>query len=214
MQVYGDAVRCERAGDVGERLEAMLRQADALPHGLQRHQQLVAALIEAGELAQALEDGAQAQPALPAAAARSAMVLVHALARSCARSWRSAFAVGGAVPFEALAACRAQLPPIDLVLRCPEGYAFYALYPEGHFEAARALSRDRPWRVIGVRSIGTSLAAMVLVGLGAGSAEKPSDPVICQSSPAKVWPIGVSEALASNELAARATTAAASGVAV
>lgn len=57
-----------------------------------------------------------------------------------------------------------------LELRLPEGYAFYALYPEMYAESARrwrARVPDAPLCVIGLRSIGTSLAAMVHVGAGA-----------------------------------------------
>lgn len=51
-----------------------------------------------------------------------------------------------------------------------EGYAYYALYPEGHLEAARRLARVlRPVRAvcIGVRGIGTSLSAAAVAALEA-----------------------------------------------
>lgn len=61
-----------------------------------------------------------------------------------------------------------ELPP-DLMVRVkvPEGFAFYALYPEQYAEAARRWARDhadsgsRQAVVVGIRSIGTSLSAVV-----------------------------------------------------
>lgn len=64
------------------------------------------------------------------------------------------------------------LPPI-LEVRAPEGYHHYALDPIGYARAAeryaRDVGRDRATRavVVGVRSIGTSLAGIVDAALGA-----------------------------------------------
>jgi hypothetical protein len=54
-------------------------------------------------------------------------------------------------------------------VRLPEGYAFYALYPESYGEAARRLRLAGPARVIGLRSIGSGLAAMAAAALGAAT---------------------------------------------
>jgi hypothetical protein len=51
-----------------------------------------------------------------------------------------------------------------LTLRHPEGYAFYALYPELYASAARQL-RGQDVQVIGIRSIGSSLASVVAAAL-------------------------------------------------
>jgi hypothetical protein len=54
--------------------------------------------------------------------------------------------------------------PIPLRIKIPEGTAFYCLYPDQYFEAAKRWCQGRsPGRilVIGVRSIGTSLSAVV-----------------------------------------------------
>ncbi|MEW5745977.1 MAG: hypothetical protein AB1805_11145 [Nitrospirota bacterium] len=68
----------------------------------------------------------------------------------------------------------AELPPHDLpervCLREPEGYAHYGLYPETYLEAAKRFAAEaRPDRVvcIGLRSIGTSLSAVVAAALEA-----------------------------------------------
>lgn len=56
----------------------------------------------------------------------------------------------------------AALPlPARVTVREPEGYAFYAVYPEAYAEAARAVTWPAPPFVIGLRSIGLGLAAHV-----------------------------------------------------
>lgn len=56
--------------------------------------------------------------------------------------------------------------PERLTLRRPEGYAYYALDPMRYAELARGLSlRETKVTVIGIRSIGTSLSAVVSVAL-------------------------------------------------
>ena len=62
---------------------------------------------------------------------------------------------------------RKPLPP-RVVTRVPEGYAFYGLYPEPYAAAAETFHRDKkPVHVvvIGLRSIGTSLSAVVAASL-------------------------------------------------
>ncbi len=172
MLVYGDAARRESAARRFSRLRAMLRDMPARRPGIERHGALVAALIEAGELAQGIADerfrAADGRDNSPAAAVDAAMALVMGLAGRCAASWWSDFAQDGEDCTPALDACEAQLPAGPIEVRQPEGYAFYALYPETYLEAARALAAESAhWRVIGIRSIGTSLAAMVAVGLKA-----------------------------------------------
>jgi hypothetical protein len=54
--------------------------------------------------------------------------------------------------------------PTKIDIRISEGYAYYSLYPECYIEAARIFARDhRPESVLilGLRSIGTSLSAVV-----------------------------------------------------
>ncbi|NEX92530.1 hypothetical protein [Caulobacter sp. 17J65-9] len=59
---------------------------------------------------------------------------------------------------------RALLPDAAIRAKQAEGHAFYALYPEAYFEAARTLPSATP--VVGLRSIGAGLAAMAAVGAG------------------------------------------------
>ena len=93
------------------------------------------------------------------------MQFLLSIARELCRSWDTGFAL----------APRMEAPPdgLDLpdsiTMRVPEGYAFYALYPEAYAEAARSLKLAGPVTVIGLRSIGTSLAAITAAAIGASS---------------------------------------------
>jgi hypothetical protein len=59
--------------------------------------------------------------------------------------------------------------PGTLRVSIPEGFAYYAVYPEMYFEAARRFRRDHgaddPLTVVGIRSIGTTLSAVVAEAL-------------------------------------------------
>ena len=71
----------------------------------------------------------------------------------------------------ALEAARKAGAPQPVTVRTPEGYAWYALYPETYLETARrflAESVDAPVTVIGIRGIGASLSAVVAAELEAG----------------------------------------------
>lgn len=64
--------------------------------------------------------------------------------------------------------------PEKITVREPEGYAYYGLYPETYIEAANAFYNEaRPDKaiVIGLRSIGTSLSAVVAAALESRGAE-------------------------------------------
>jgi hypothetical protein len=154
MLVYGDHCEFldprERLGCLPERLATIA----AMPAGIDRHAKLVGALIDAGQLLQGVADAGLA--------GRELGDFVHRLAVVVVRSWDSHFAAFG------------KLPPVpDLALpetvelRLPEGFAFYAVYPEGYVAAARRLRLTGPPRVIGIRSIGTTLGAIVAATLGA-----------------------------------------------
>ena len=156
MIFYGDHIEEVAPAAMIEGLDRRL-QAMAVEQGLARHARLVSAFIDLGRLTQAVAD---AGLVVAEAACMSALM---ELARSVLASWDSDFAISTPPPV---------MPgdlamPASLNLRLPEGYAFYALYPEAYIAAARRLCLGGPVRVIGIRSIGTSLAALVAVVLGA-----------------------------------------------
>jgi hypothetical protein len=65
---------------------------------------------------------------------------------------------------------RSLTPASNLPIKLPEGFAFYSLYPEQYIEAARRWCATRPRGpvlIIGIRSIGTTLSAIVAAALRA-----------------------------------------------
>jgi hypothetical protein len=169
MLVYGDA---ERLVGTGDRIAAVAQALDAvaeMPAGLDRHAALVSAFLAAAELVQGVADAeceARGRDA-PSEAEAAGMAALVALAREIDRSWSGGFAARGAVDpaiVAGLGACRHGAP---IRVKAAEGYAFYALYPETYLEAARRSGLGRNARVIGIRSIGTGLSALVAAALGA-----------------------------------------------
>jgi hypothetical protein len=164
--VYGDR---QELAEPGQLIREINRQMDAvgrMPPGIERHARLVAALVDSGRLLQGVADAAFAEDGLDrrTAAADALSAFLLELGSAVCRSWDTEFRETGPVPrFEMLADL-----PGEVELRVPEGFAYYALYPEAYAEAARRLRLSSPPRVIGIRSIGTSLAAIVAAALGAG----------------------------------------------
>jgi hypothetical protein len=154
MLVYGDHREfvdpAERLGSLSEELAQVAR----MPPGIRRHGKLVGALVSAGQLLQGIADAGCPEEELSA--------LVCALAAAALRSWYSGFAETGALP-----SVRIVELPGEVEVRLPEGFAFYAVYPEAYAGAARRLRLAGPPRVIAIRSIGTTLGAVVAVTLGA-----------------------------------------------
>jgi len=169
MLVYGDLARQASTATVLDNIASMLRSLPAIRSGIERHAGLVAVFIEMGELAQGIADAefdVRGVDALSPAQA-SAMAVLMAMADAVRRSWESQFMDQDGLPADLLAGLSNERLPASLSLKRPEGYAFYALYPESYVQAASALSRDHALRVIGIRSIGAGLAALVASALGA-----------------------------------------------
>lgn len=165
MLVYGDHSEIveppQRVGEIGEQLGAIAHT----PPGLSRHAALVSALIAAGELLQGVADHEfrQTQCDRRSPATDGLTDFTGALARAVVRSWDSGFRETGELPPLAEAVCL----PETVEVRTPEGFAFYAVYPEAYVDAARRLDLAGRPRVIGIRSIGTTLAAVVAAALDA-----------------------------------------------
>jgi hypothetical protein len=168
MIVYGDVARPEPACAVSASILQALHEVCRMPPGIDRHAAFVSAFIRAGELAQGIADAAFERSGLdarsPVQDAGSALLLDMAAAVD--RSWRSGFAAA----FDVRPLVR-RLESLHadgwIKTRAGEGYAHYALYPESYLEAARASGLGPETCVIGIRSIGTSLAALVAAALGA-----------------------------------------------
>ncbi|HSK76737.1 MAG TPA: hypothetical protein VLQ45_09785 [Thermoanaerobaculia bacterium] len=178
MLVYGDAKRVEDPREKAARIREGLERLAALDLRIERHAVLADLLVEAGELEQGLLDqqlAAQGEEK-PTPVGEAASRLTRAVAEVLLPSFRTF----GALPPGASVRCATggiesaldallDLPlPETVSVSVPEGYAFYGLYPETYFCAAEAL-RDEgagPLRVIGIRSIGTGLAAAVAAVAG------------------------------------------------
>ena len=170
MLVYGDASEavCPREA-LGALTEAWTALATLQP-GIEAHAARVGVFIDAAGLAQGLADFEFARDGQDRLSeiGEAAMRLLCALSADIDLSWRNGFRLPlqrtGAQLFQALDALAL---PDEISIRRQEGFAFYALYPEAYLMAARALPSHSDVRVIGLRSIGIGLAA--LVGQSAGA---------------------------------------------
>lgn len=154
MLVFGDHRELVSPSDRLRAVSEELRGAANMRPGIGRHGRIVGALIEASKLQQGVEDATGASPAL--------CRFVHELAHCVVRSWDSSFHEIGSLPPAPQVAL-----PASVELKVPEGFAFYAVYPEAYIEAARRLKLVGAPRVIGIRSIGTTLGAVTAAALGA-----------------------------------------------
>lgn len=172
MLVYGDGTRVEKPlRQIGRVVTALERAGDA-HSGLDRHDHLIEALIDAGEFAQGAID-AELEAAgrdAPSPLRDAATAVLVALAAEVRRSWAGGFPTGRLDPDHRRRIDTLAGMPLPAEFRCrlAEGFAFYALYPESYLEAAAALARARSLKVIGIRSIGLPLAAVVAEACGAG----------------------------------------------
>jgi hypothetical protein len=152
MLVYREAAERFNTADVLRSLQNAFRLLEAAPNGTDA---AVAALITAGELECALTDaGSQAAP-------------------SAARLTDAAAACLTGSDLEAVADQLALLTPLELpthlTIRPLEGFAYYGLHPTQYAAMARDLLRQRPQcrcaAVVGIRSIGAPLSAVVTAAL-------------------------------------------------
>lgn len=172
MLVFGDIARSEDAAGVRRRIAKAMSACAALPPGRKRHELLVRCFITTAELAQGLADQKFDERAVDdvgeAHGAGARLLLLQA--QAILHSWKENF-LGDMVFPELWPLLLAQLDSREPVrMKQAEGYAFYALYPEGYLEAALKSGMSPETVVIGIRSIGMSLAALVAAALGSGPA--------------------------------------------
>ncbi|MHB8993143.1 MAG: hypothetical protein ACYC66_16110, partial [Chloroflexota bacterium] len=162
-------------------VEAVARGADSFrrrsrsPHfwALGFHPELVGATVAFGELHQAVADRLnpvrdEVSPELDALVS-AAILLGRCVYRSSRLLAEPPADSGLAELLAAAAAAVADAGRVagrePLQARVPEGYAFYSLYPEMYLASAdkalRCLARQRSFTVLGIRSIGASLAPTV-----------------------------------------------------
>jgi hypothetical protein len=166
MLVYGDRSRTVAPGSLILDLERRLAAARKTG-GLMRLDLCTRALIAAGELAQGLADDAFETIGKDGCspAAEATMALAIAVAGDLLAAAGQPTGLRADVT-AALAAVRRLALPACIRCKTPEGYAFYAVYPEDYAAAAAPTAGCAHALVIGLRSIGTSLAAAVAARLG------------------------------------------------
>lgn len=157
MLVYGDH---EYEREPRARLAEIAGRLDG------NHDALVTAFIAASELAQGVADAEYAARGCDARSETTDrfMQLLVALARAIDASWsrRPPDLVPARDCLRRLAAAPL---PASVRTKHAEGYAFYGLYPEAYLVAAHRVGRVD--HVIGLRSIGCGLAALVAAATGA-----------------------------------------------
>ena len=168
MLVYGDHDRVVDARAFVEDLRARAARLGEAAAGLECHGAIVALFVDAAGLLQALADaefdargGVDEASDVQHGFANALIALADVVNRSAISGFADAD-MPDARLLDWLA--DAELPPSLTVRRC-EGYAYYALYPELYLAAARALPAG--CLVVGLRSIGTGLAALVASVCGA-----------------------------------------------
>jgi hypothetical protein len=170
MLVYGDRSEAVAPRKGLRALTATLKAAEETQPGPGRHDLLVSAFLQAAGLAQGLADAefeAKGYDDL-SASQEAAMTLLLALARKVASSAWTNFANSGPPIALELMGLALQPAPDAIRVKEAEGYAFYGVYPEAYLRAAVQHSWSAPPLVIGLRSIGLGLAALV----GAAAAAK------------------------------------------
>lgn len=181
MMVYGSPQHEEELGTFLAQLRARLDALRRFPADLSLDR-LRLVLIMAGQLEQAAHDtlveGAQPQPGLVTALHTATGHAATAFYAAWARHHTGIPPVGVDIQ-GALAVMGTALDGIQavegmrLTVNVPEGFAFYALYPEQYAAAAarwvieHAGVSPRRAVVVGIRTIGTTLAAVVTAALAA-----------------------------------------------
>jgi hypothetical protein len=171
--VYREA---EEEADAGAELAACAAKASALvAAGRPDHDEVTDLLIDLGMIEAAIADTLfpTADRITPASTAlrRASLAAGRLFRLSCRGASRAALQATA----EAVVAELRALPtfPGKVQLRVPEGYAYYALHPETYLAAAEQLMAEVcPDQVVcvGLRSIGTSLSAVVAAAVEAAGA--------------------------------------------
>ncbi|HUP28065.1 MAG TPA: hypothetical protein VM409_06490, partial [Chloroflexia bacterium] len=172
MIVYGDPHYDVPLASMLEGLRSTLRTAIDRADGSLATARFL--LIFAGQLEQAAFDAA------PLAKSSELLETIHGATRYLGRAFYSAWAHHGwSNVLPSFTSAYSLLSDVDcklevvLTVKLPEGYSFYALYPEQYCNAALRWIKDheqaavRIAAVVGIRSIGTSAAAAVTATLEA-----------------------------------------------
>ena len=169
MLVYGERALATTPRQMLREITAVLRAAEEAQPGPDRHDLLTRAFIDAAGLTQGVADAEfEARGTDDLSMGQDAcLALLLMLARKLTASAWSGFAAIGPGVAPELMSLAVQPLPEEISVRTPEGFAFHAVYPEAYLKAAA----EHPWPatplVIGLRSSGAGLAALVAAVTGA-----------------------------------------------
>lgn len=180
MIVYGDPYYEETLANLVAYLRAAIAAAANQDTANPPLDRLRALLVLAGQLEQAAQDGLPDK--LPPQEAQQQITRLHSVTAHIADAFHAAWASGyvdrsGAA--RSLSIAGHILGSVDttseatLTVKIPEGFAFYALYPEQYCASATRWVEDHAHEpekcavVVGIRSIGTALGAVVAATLRA-----------------------------------------------
>src|SRR5215208_3937498 len=140
--------------------------------GITSHAALTSIFIDTAELAQGICDHEFDRQGKDTASPlqEAAMSLVMMLARAVLTSWRQGHGAPIVQPDLTFASLAQHELPEIVHCRRAEGYAFYAVYPESYLAAAKNLETWTSLQIIGIRSIGLGLAALVAAAANANTA--------------------------------------------
>ena len=161
--IYDDRLDVRNGRDAWRATSALIER---LSDQERSHDDLVTALIAFGVYESALADAlcpARDEPHPLLARVRAAAESLGAAVAASMAGDRSAIARAVTEATSTWRAC-GEIDGPPLSLKVPEGYAYYSLYPEAYAAAVvEWANRNRPRRILalGLRSIGTSLAAVV-----------------------------------------------------
>lgn len=158
MIVYGDAEFKASAGELFGRIESLASATD--PNCLDDLRRL---LIQAGQFEQALTDADCARESAEAIVDAVAAAFVAKFFESPGLHTEAA-RIANAIAQMKNGLC----PDKELRVKIPEGFEFYTLFPEQYCVTAQRWTREREKTdvlVVGVRSIGTTLSAIVAATL-------------------------------------------------
>ncbi|MCU1307980.1 MAG: hypothetical protein JWN45_2675 [Acidobacteriaceae bacterium] len=153
QQLPGSQLRSELLSEV----EALHSSQDADLENL-----LVSIFLRAGELECALTDLAEADPTIQSPSAALLAKVTDLIAQALLSPERANEIATAAAALIRQADC-----PATVQISPPEGFCFYALHPFDYVECARNLSMPASGEVlvIGIRSMGTTLSAIVRAAL-------------------------------------------------
>jgi hypothetical protein len=161
--VYGDLARTVDPRVRIDHLRSLIGGPTTRQEPAEHRDRLIGALISAGELAQGLVDAEFARRGCDDLSEihKAALDLVIEIARLLDAAGRVSVAE------MSLARLRSMPLPPTIDCKTPEGFAFYAVYPQAYAAAARTARLPQAPVVIGLRSIGTTLAAVTAAATGA-----------------------------------------------